>query len=182
MTTTMPGPATDPLAPQRGDLPGKGRVLTLSTCAFTVMFAVWLMFGVLGIPIRKEFGLSDVQLSWITSVAVLNGSLWRLLTGIAADRWGGRVVMSVMLALTAVPAWLVSQATSYAQLLLFAFLVGFAGNSFSVGISWTSAWFPAWVASSSHRCSPTCSPGPASRRAPSACCSSSPPWPRSGCT
>jgi nitrate/nitrite transporter NarK len=121
---------------------GRGRVLTLSTTAFTVMFAVWLMFGVLGIPIRKEFGLTDVQLSWITSVAILNGSIWRLLTGIGADRWGGRIVMTVMLAVTAVPAYLVSQAHSYGQLLVFAFLVGFAGNSFSVGISWNSAWFP----------------------------------------
>jgi len=34
-------------------------ILTLSTVGFTLMFAVWLMFGVLGIPIRKEFGLSD---------------------------------------------------------------------------------------------------------------------------
>jgi MFS transporter, NNP family, nitrate/nitrite transporter len=143
MTTTsgpdLTGEAERGASPGR---PGRGRVLALSTSAFTVMFAVWLMFGVLGIPIRKEFGLTDVQLSWITAVAVLNGSIWRLFTGIAADRWGGRLVMTVMLAVTAVPAFLVSQATSYGQLLIFAFLVGFAGNSFSVGISWNSAWFP----------------------------------------
>ena len=30
---------------------------------------VWLMFGVLGIPIRKEFGLTDVQLSWLAAIA-----------------------------------------------------------------------------------------------------------------
>ena len=47
----------------------------LSTTAFTLMFAVWLMFGILGVPIQKEFGLTDVQLSWVTAVAVLNGSL-----------------------------------------------------------------------------------------------------------
>ena len=121
---------------------GRGRVLALSTTGFTLMFAVWLMFGILGIPIRKEFGLTDVQLSWITSVAILNGSMWRLLTGIAADRWGGRAVMSVMLAVTAVPCVLVAHAGSYRALLLYAFLVGFAGNAFSVGISWNSAWWP----------------------------------------
>jgi NNP family nitrate/nitrite transporter-like MFS transporter len=41
-----------------------------------------------------------------------------------------------------VPAYLVSQAHSYTMLLVLAFLVGFAGNSFSVGIAWNSAWFP----------------------------------------
>ena len=70
--------------------PGANRVLTLSTIAFTLMFAVWLMFGILGKPIQTEFGLTDVQLSWISAVAVLNGSLWRLPAGILADRFGLR--------------------------------------------------------------------------------------------
>ncbi len=106
------------------------------------MFAVWLMFGVLGLPIRDEFGLTDVQLAWITAVAVLNGAIWRLPAGILADRFGGRVVFTTILAVTAIPAFLVSQVTSYGWLLVFAFLVGFAGNSFSVGIAWVSAWWP----------------------------------------
>ncbi len=118
------------------------QVLTLSTLGFTLMFAVWLMFGVLGIPIRKEFGLSDVQLSWLSAVAILNGSIWRLLAGVLADRYGGKVVFTAMLFFTAIPAYLVSQATSYQALLLYAFLVGFAGNAFSVGIAWNAAWFP----------------------------------------
>jgi NNP family nitrate/nitrite transporter-like MFS transporter len=106
------------------------------------MFAVWLMFGVLGIPIRTEFGLTDVQLAWITALAVLNGSIWRLPAGILTDRVGGRKVFAVMLALTAIPAYLISTVTTYQTLLFYAFLVGFAGNSFSVGIAWTSAWWP----------------------------------------
>ncbi|XBH22594.1 nitrate/nitrite transporter [Jonesiaceae bacterium BS-20] len=125
------------------DPPGpRSRVLANSTVAFTLMFAVWLMFGVLGIPIRDEFGLSDVQLSWLSAVAILNGALWRLPTGILADRYGGRVVMLVMLVATAVPTFLVSQANSYAMLLGLAFFAGFAGNSFSVGITWNSTWYP----------------------------------------
>lgn len=121
---------------------GKTRVLVMSTIAFTLMFAVWLMFGVLGIPIRDEFGLTDSQLAWIVSVAVLNGAIWRLPAGILTDRVGGRRVFALMLVLTAIPAYLVSTATSYGVLLLYAFLVGFAGNSFSVGIAWVSAWWP----------------------------------------
>ena len=131
----------DPVAPTAVPA-GRGRVLVLSTIGFTLMFAVWLMFGVLGIPIREEFGLSDVELSWLTATAILNGALWRLPAGILADRYGGRRVFVVMLLATAVPTFLVSQADSFTMLLVFAFFAGFAGNSFSVGIAWNSAWFP----------------------------------------
>ena len=120
---------------------GAGRVLTMSTIAFTLMFAVWLMFGILGIPIQKELGLSDQQLSWISALAVLNGSMWRLPAGILADRLGGRTVTLFLLFATAIPAYLVSFANNYTMLLVLAFLVGFAGNLFSVGTAWDSAWY-----------------------------------------
>lgn len=120
---------------------GAGRVLTMSSIAFTLMFAVWLMFGILGIPIQKELGLSDEELSWISALAVLNGSLWRLPAGILADRFGGRVVTLVLIFATAIPTYFVSQVHSYGAVLALAFLVGFAGNLFSVGTSWNSAWF-----------------------------------------
>ncbi len=126
-----------------GTTAGSGRVLTWSTIAFTLMFAVWLMFGILGKPIQAEFQLTDVELSWISAVAVLNGSMWRLPAGIVADRVGGRKVMLVLLLAGAVASYAVSFASSYPMLLVLAFLVGFVGNSFSVGVAWNSAWFPA---------------------------------------
>ncbi|MFX0539890.1 MFS transporter [Ornithinimicrobium sp. Y1847] len=136
-------PAAAPMEPDRGVLgSGATRVMWTSTIAFTLMFAVWLMFGILGKPIQQEFGLTDTQLSWIAAVAVLNGSMWRLPAGMLTDRIGGRKVMSVMLLVTALPAYLVSTANSYGMLLVLAFLVGFAGNSFSVGIAWNAAWAP----------------------------------------
>ncbi len=121
---------------------GSTRVLSLSTFAFTLMFAVWLMFGVLGIPIQKEFGLSDSQLAWLSSVAILNGSIWRLFLGVLTDRIGGKRVTIVMLLVTSIPAYLLAHMTlNYHWLLILAFLVGFAGNLFSVGIAWNSHWF-----------------------------------------
>lgn len=122
---------------------GSTRVLSLSTFAFTLMFAVWLMFGVLGIPIQKEFGISDSQLAWLSSVAILNGSIWRLFLGVLADRIGGKRVTIAMLLVTSVPAYLLAHMTlNYHWLLVLAFLIGFAGNLFSVGIAWNSHWFP----------------------------------------
>ncbi len=121
---------------------GRTRVLVLSTLAFTLLFAVWLMFGILGKPIREEFGLSEIQLSWIIAAAVLNGSMWRLPAGMITDRIGGRKVMTFLLLGSAVPAYLVSTAQSYAALVVLAFFVGFAGNAFSSGIAWNAAWQP----------------------------------------
>ncbi|MFN8193223.1 MAG: nitrate/nitrite transporter [Nocardioidaceae bacterium] len=132
--TPAPGPTDD--APRTGAT----RVLWLSTVGFTLMFAAWLMFGILGKPISTEFGLSEVQLSWIIAAAVLNGSMWRLPVGMLTDRLGGRKVMTFLLAGSSVPAYLVSRADSYAALIVLAFFVGFAGNSFSAGIAWNSAW------------------------------------------
>lgn len=44
------------------------QVLTLSTIAFTLMFAVWLQFGILSIPIQKEFLLSETEFYWLTAL------------------------------------------------------------------------------------------------------------------
>jgi NNP family nitrate/nitrite transporter-like MFS transporter len=120
--------------------PGARRVLVLSTIAFTLLFAVWLMFGVLGVPIKKELGLTQVQFSWLAAVAVLSGSIWRLPAGVLTDRIGGRALMALILATSAVPCLLISRATSYPQLIGYALWLGLAGNSFSVGVAWNAAW------------------------------------------
>src|SRR5262245_16654254 len=118
------------------------RVLWLSTAAFTLMFNVWLMLGVLGISICSELGLSDAQLEWLMATTILSGAVLRLNFGIWADRFGGRNVMIALLLLAAVASYLFSLATSYPAMLVCAALVGLAGNSFAVGVAWNSAWFP----------------------------------------
>jgi NNP family nitrate/nitrite transporter-like MFS transporter len=86
--------------------------------------------------------LSDAQIEWLIAAAILSGSVLRLHFGIWADVYGGRRVMSLLLLGAAVPTYLFSQAETYVQLLICAVLFGVAGNSFSVGIAWNSAWFP----------------------------------------
>lgn len=119
----------------------RNSVLTLSFISFTLMFAVWLEFGILAIPIQKEFHLSDTQFYWLTALPVLNGSIWRLFTGIWADKYGGRKVMMILLLLSAIPTALLTRVHSVTALFIIAFLIGIAGNSFSAGIAWNSAWF-----------------------------------------
>jgi MFS transporter, NNP family, nitrate/nitrite transporter len=118
------------------------RVLLLSTAAFTLLFAVWLMHGVLGIQFRDEFSLTPGQFDWLLAVSILAGSLPRLHFGIWADRYGGRLVMTLTLLLTAIPTFLLCLATTMEELFVCAALFGLAGNSFTAGIAWNSAWFP----------------------------------------
>ena len=118
------------------------KVLWLSFTGFTLSFAAWLMFGVLGIPIQQEFQFNDVSLAWLSAIAILNGAIWRLPFGMLADRLGGKKTFIGLLLFASVSSFLVATAQSYGQLMFFAFLVGLGGNSFSVGSAWNAAWFP----------------------------------------
>ena len=118
------------------------RVLTYSTLAFTLLFAVWLMFGVLGVAIKEELHLSKVEFSWLAAIAVLSGSIWRLPLGVLTDRVGGRRLFIATLLATAVPCAAVAYTHSYTGLLVCAFLFGVSGNSFTIGIAWNAAWYP----------------------------------------
>ncbi|MEZ5098649.1 MAG: MFS transporter [Thermoleophilia bacterium] len=119
------------------------RVLAIATGGFTVCFAVWVMFAIVGIPVRKEFGLSEGQFAFLAAIPILTGSILRVPFGILTDRVGGRLLFSALLVASAVPTYLVSRASSYGQLVVLAFFVGLAGVSFAVGIAWVSAWYPA---------------------------------------
>jgi NNP family nitrate/nitrite transporter-like MFS transporter len=117
-------------------------VLGLSTVAFTLLFGVWLMLGVIAPKLKETMGLSPSQVEWLIATAILSGAMMRLTFGIWADRYGGRNVMVLLLLVVAVPTYLFGRATTYPELLACALLFGLAGNSFTVGISWNSAWFP----------------------------------------
>ena len=117
-------------------------VLAVSTVGFTVFFAVWVMFAIVGLPIRKELGLTDGEFALLAAIPILTGSLLRVPVGIMTDKVGGRTVFTALLLVTAVPTYFVSRADSYGALLVLGGFVGLAGTSFAVGIAWVSAWFP----------------------------------------
>jgi NNP family nitrate/nitrite transporter-like MFS transporter len=117
-------------------------VLLVSTWAFTVCFAVWMMFGVTGIPIRTQLGLDATQFGLLTATPVLTGALFRLPLGIWTDRFGGRIIMLLLLVGCAIPLWLSSYATALWQFLLLGLALGLVGASFSVGTPYVARFFP----------------------------------------
>ena len=117
-------------------------VLIVSTLAFTVCFMVWMMFGVIGIPIKKMLDLSSTQFGLLMAMPVLTGSLVRVPLGIWTDRFGGRIVMTILMLVTVPAIWMMGYATEYWHFLTIGLFVGLAGGSFSVGTPYVARWFP----------------------------------------
>jgi len=116
-------------------------VLIVSTLAFTVCFMVWMMFGVIGIPIKKALNLNATEFGLLTAMPVLTGSLIRVPLGIWTDKYGGRIVMAILMAITVPAIWLMAYATQYWHFLAIGLFVGLAGGSFSVGTPYVARWF-----------------------------------------
>ncbi len=121
-------------------------VLIVSTLAFTVCFMVWMMFGVIGIPIRKTLNLNATEFGLLTAMPVLTGSLIRVPLGMWTDRYGGRIVMFVLM--------LAVRGADLADRL----------RHRSTGTSWCSACSSAWPAARSRSARPTSRAGSRSKR------------------
>jgi MFS transporter, NNP family, nitrate/nitrite transporter len=119
----------------------QGMVLTSSTVSFTVCFMIWMMFAVIGIPIKEMLNLNETQFGLLAATPVLTGSLTRLPLGMLADKLGGRMVLFALMLATVIPIYLISIATQYWHFLLLGLFVGVAGGSFSVGIAYVAKWF-----------------------------------------
>ena len=118
------------------------RALGLSTTAFTVCFAVWTIFSIIGVQIKADLGLSDTQFGLLVGTPILTGSLSRIFLGIWSDQYGGRVVYLAVMLAAAVATFLLSYANTYEMMLVAALGVGLAGGSFAVGIAYVSRWYP----------------------------------------
>jgi NNP family nitrate/nitrite transporter-like MFS transporter len=121
--------------------PGAARALFFSTSAFAVSFAVWGLIAALAPRFTELYKLSATEKSILIAIPVLLGSTGRLVSGMLADRFGGRNIFAALLVFSALPAIAVGFSTTYTQLLLCALLLGIAGTTFPVGIGFTSKWF-----------------------------------------
>ncbi|TXH12852.1 MAG: MFS transporter [Gammaproteobacteria bacterium] len=116
--------------------------LWLSTGAFTVCFAVWTIFAIIGIEIKAELGLNDTQFGLLVGTPILTGSLVRVFLGIWTDQYGGRLVFPLTMLASAVSTFLLSYADTYILMLVAALGLGLAGGGFAVGVAYVSKWFP----------------------------------------
>ncbi|MDS1270804.1 MFS transporter [Lipingzhangella sp. LS1_29] len=138
MSSSAPeGDATAEAAIRRG----AGRNLALATAAFALTFWAWNLIAPLSQTYSDRLDLSPTQTSLLVAVPVLVGSLGRIPVGALTDRYGGRVMFTVICLVSIVPTLLVGlSGDSYALLVLWGFFLGVAGTSFAVGIPFVNAW------------------------------------------
>lgn len=120
------------------------RVLFMNTLAFTVCFAAWMLNGVLVtfLSSNQVFNWGPVEAGWLMGIPVLTGSLFRLPAGMLTDKFGGKPVYGTLLLLCAVPMYMLSMANNFWEFALCSFGFGLAGVSFSIGIAFSSVWYP----------------------------------------
>lgn len=123
-------------------LPQQRVALGASTIAFTVCFAVWTIFSIIGLGVKDQLGLSETEFGLLIGTPILTGSLTRVVLGIWSEQFGGRRVFAGVMIAAAVATFLTSYAHTYGQLLVAALGVGIAGGSFSVGVTYVSKFFP----------------------------------------
>ena len=121
---------------------GRLRALLLATFAFFTCFYVWSLFGPLSPAIQHDLKLSDVELGWLVAVPVVLGSLMRVPMGVLTDRYGARITFPALMGFTALPLLAIALwHATFASLVGFGFLLGFAGSSFAIGVPYVSRWY-----------------------------------------
>jgi NNP family nitrate/nitrite transporter-like MFS transporter len=120
------------------------KALFLNTLAFTVCFAAWMLNGVLVtfLSANQVFDWGPVEIGWLMGIPVLTGAIFRLPAGMLTDKFGGKPVYGTLLFLCAVPMYLLSYADNFFEFALCSFGFGLAGVSFSIGIAFSSVWYP----------------------------------------
>ncbi len=117
--------------------------LVYATLSFALAFAAWGLISAFATSFRSELHLSGQATALLVAVPVLLGALARIPVGFLTDRFGGRIVFTILLLVVAVPAWITPWATTYRQLVVDAFFLGLAGASFAAGVGFSSRWFAA---------------------------------------
>lgn len=121
---------------------GKMKTLHLSWMAFFITFFVWFNFAPLLGSVKESLGLT---MSEIKTLLILNVAFTipaRIVVGMLTDKYGPRLVYSVVLALCAIPCFMFAFADTFIQAAVARFLLGFVGAGFVIGIRLVSEWFP----------------------------------------
>ena len=120
------------------------KILFLNTLAFLISFAAWTINGILVAYLvdNNIFKWSSVEVGWLLGIPVLSGAVFRFPIGILTDKFGGKVVFTLLLLLCSIPMYLLSFANDYLIFAILSFCFGIIGSSFACGVAYVSLWFP----------------------------------------
>lgn len=120
----------------------KWTMLATVTGLLALNFWAWSLLSPLAPLYAKELALSPFKLSALLAVPVIIGSFGRIPLGMLTDKYGGKLMFSVVSIIAAAPVLGLIFANSYSTLLIAALCIGISGASFAIGAPFVNAWFP----------------------------------------
>jgi NNP family nitrate/nitrite transporter-like MFS transporter len=118
------------------------RALIISTLSFTVCFSIWTIFSIIGIKIKQDLLLNDTQFAILIATPILTGSISRIFLGMWSDKYGGKIMFTIIIFIVSIFTWLLAFAENYMQCILISLGIGLAGGTFAIGVSYISKWYP----------------------------------------
>lgn len=116
--------------------------LSLQTSSLIVGFMIWVLLSSLMSYIQEDIALTSGQVSVVTAIPVILGSLLRIPIGFYADRFGARIIFLISLLILLIPVFLISVADSFADLVIGGLLLGVGGAVFSIGVTSLPKYYP----------------------------------------
>ncbi len=114
----------------------------LALLVFTLAFAAWTLFAVIGVDLKYMLGLSETAFGVLLAMPMLIGAVACLPLGVLAERWGGRrVMLGCLLLLCPFLIW-ISVAQHYIEFLIAGAGLGLAAGLFGAGLPYVAAWSP----------------------------------------
>ncbi len=95
------------------------------------------------VSIRETFGLSSAEVKALLTLNVALTIPARIVVGMLVDKYGPKIVFSLLLGSASFVCFFFAFAQSFETLALARFLLGFVGAGFVIGIRMISEWFPA---------------------------------------
>ncbi|MDD9267090.1 MFS transporter [Paenibacillus sp. GCM10023248] len=116
--------------------------LPLQTISLVLGFMVWVILSSLMPFIKETIKLTPSQLTWVTAIPVLFGSMMRVPVGYWTNRYGARKLFVISFILLLAPVYWVSQADSFQDLIIGGLFLGIGGAVFSVGVTSLPKYYP----------------------------------------
>lgn len=116
--------------------------LPLQTLSLVVGFMVWVIISSLIPNIRADIPLTDGQVSLVTAVPVILGSILRIFLGFWTNRFGARFLFFISFIVLIFPVFYISIADSFIDLIIGGLFLGIGGAVFSIGVTSLPKYYP----------------------------------------
>ncbi len=122
---------------------GKIRTLHITWFAFFISFVVWFNMAPLMAYIREALELTNQQVKLLLILNVALTIPARIVVGMLVDKYGPRIMYSMLLAISGILCLFFAFAESFEAMAILRFMLGFVGAGFVIGIRLVAEWFPA---------------------------------------